>query len=312
LKLLRCILLCFLFTNALTVFAQTPLSKPISNLRIRTLPVSGDSLQLDTLSIVPNSFYLHGLPDSLFRLDVINAILYWNQQPETDSITVTYRVFPYRLNQVAQRMNYDSIARFTYMRPFEFNAGEKESKSLFNFGTVEYTGSFGRGISFGNNQDAVVTSNFQLQLNGMLGDSIEIAAAITDNNIPIQPDGTTQQLNEFDQIFLQFKKRNWQLNLGDIDIRQNGLYFLNFYKRLEGIAFQTTNNLSPNVKSSTLVSGSIAKGRFNRNIFQGLEGNQGPYRLSGSNNEFFFIVLPNTERVFIDGYLCKGAKTVIM
>ncbi|HZI00058.1 MAG TPA: hypothetical protein VEX63_02855, partial [Flavisolibacter sp.] len=186
-KLLRCILLCFLFTNALTVFAQTPLSKPISNLRIRTLPVSGDSLQLDTLSIVPNSFYLHGLPDSLFRLDVINAILYWNQQPETDSITVTYRVFPYRLNQVAQRMNYDSIARFTYMRPFEFNAGEKESKSLFNFGTVEYTGSFGRGISFGNNQDAVVTSNFQLQLNGMLGDSIEIAAAITDNNIPIQP-----------------------------------------------------------------------------------------------------------------------------
>ena len=292
-----------------TTMAQAPVLKAGSNLRAKTIVTTQDSILLDSVSIVPNTLYIHDVPDSIYRVDLVRSLLFWKKKPLQDSVIVTYRVFPYKLNAVAQRLNYDSIAKYTYIAPFVFDAGNNnEQRGLFNFGKLDYNGSFGRGISFGNNQDAVVTSNFQLQLNGMLGDSIELAAAISDNNIPIQPDGTTQQLNEFDQIFLQFKKKNWQLNLGDIDIRQNGLYFLNFYKRLEGVAFQTQNTISPTVKTSTLVSGSIAKGKFNRNSFQGLEGNQGPYRLTGANNEFFFIVLPNTERVFIDGELLQRGE----
>lgn len=308
--LCRFILVFALLVGALTGMAQQPANpRPLSNLRMKTVAVSADSIQLDTLSIIPNTFLVNELDSSAYRLDFVNSVLYWKERPMRDSISLVYRVFPVKLNAAVQRRSFDSIARNLYLKPFEFGREAAEnSRGLFDFGNIQYNGSFGRSLSFGNNQDAVVNSNFQLQLNGMLRDSIEISAALTDNNLPIQPDGTTQQLNEFDQVFLQFKKRNWQLNLGDIDIRQNGMYFLNFYKRLQGISFQTANRLSDKMQSATLVSGSIAKGKFNRNVFQGLEGNQGPYRLTGANNEFFFIVLGNTERVFLDGELLQRGE----
>src|SRR6266404_6717375 len=300
-----------MFLLSLWTSGQLPVQinqNKLSNLRQKKLPVA-DTMVLDTISIVPKTLSVAGIPDSDYHFDFVKAILYWNKKPSVDTVLVSYRVFPFKLNPVAQHLNYDSISKIPFIIPLSFNNNQfNSSKGMFDFGNLNTTGSFGRQISFGNSQDAVLNSTLNLQMEGMLGDSIEIHAAITDNNIPIQPEGNTQQLNEFDQVFLQFKKRNWQLNMGDIDIRQNQSYFLNFYKRLEGISFETNNRISRSVISNTLVSGSIAKGKFTRNVIQSLEGNQGPYRLTGANNEFFFIVLANTERVFLDGELMQRGE----
>ncbi len=308
--LCRILVTLFITLSALSSGAQFPFNNAsISNLRQKVLKTGSDSLHIDTISIVPKTFSVAYIPASDYRLDPVKAILYWKKKPVADSIIVTYRVFPFRLDAVAQRMSFDSVMNNFYVKPFEFNEGlTNGQRGIFDFGTLKAEGSLGRQVGFGNSQDAVVNSTLNLQLSGMLGDSIEVQAAITDNNIPIQPDGNTQQLNEFDQVYLQFRKKNWQLNLGDIDIRQNQSYFLNFYKRLQGISFQTTNRLSRSITSKTLVSGSIAKGKFNRQIIDALEGNQGPYRLRGANNEIFFIVLANTERVFIDGQLLQRGE----
>ncbi|HEV2482529.1 MAG TPA: hypothetical protein VGS79_22850, partial [Puia sp.] len=282
----------------------------LSNLHEKYIPVKRGRIPFDSLSVLPSGFLVKDVPDSAYVLDWVNGSLEWKYPPPgRDSVLITYRDFPYKLNAVAKRFNYDSVIGNFLVRPYDKDKdGNATTDDFFNFGNITYNGSFGRSITFGNSQDAVVTSNLNLQISGYLADSIEISAAITDNNIPIQPDGTTADLNQFDKVFLQFRKKNWALTMGDIDLRQNELYFLNFNKRLQGASFETTEQIAPHTTNRTLVSAAIAKGKFARNIFQGQEGNQGPYLLQGNNNELYFIVLAGSEKVYIDGQLMQRGE----
>ncbi|MFN5421692.1 MAG: hypothetical protein ACK5AO_00365 [bacterium] len=292
----------FFFGTIVSSYAQST-----SNLRRKTLFITGDTLFIDTLSIVPNSVAIPNIPATDYHIDYSKARLSWIKKPDYSSIEITYRVMPLLLGSPNRHLSFDSVMN-RFLVSGDKLTGKLLSQKPFDFGKVKSNGSLGRSLSFGNKQDAVLNSSLNLQLNGYIGDSILLAAAISDNNIPIQPDGNTQNLNEFDQIYIQFSKDKWKLSLGDLDIRQRQMYFLNFYKRLQGVSYESENRLSDNLNNKILVSGAIAKGKFTRNVFQGVEGNQGPYRLKGANQELFFIVLAGTERVFIDGVLMQRGE----
>jgi hypothetical protein len=247
------------------------------------------------MSIVPGTFVLQGVDTGAYGFSAVKSKLWWKHRPQIDSVQANYRVFPFQFQQPLYKYRYDSVSRFMVVSPYFRRRAEEEGSNI-NFGNIQYQGSFGRSLSFGNNQDAVVNSSLNLQISGYIGDSIELTAAITDNNLPVQPDGTTAQLNEFDKVYIQFRKHGWQVALGDIDIRRNEGSYFNFFKRLEGISVESS---TPG--NHMIASGAISKGIFARNVFEGQEGNQGPYRLQGNNNEAYFVVLAGTEKVFIDG-----------
>ncbi|MGN6802250.1 MAG: hypothetical protein ACTHJN_10105 [Ginsengibacter sp.] len=280
---------------------QNPAS--LSNLRSKKIATGNSPLVIDSNSIVPNTVFIPGFSSSDYSVDFAKALITFKTQNRPDTVLISYRVFPFKLNEVTRRFNYDSVRfNFAMEKPFVLHNNETENK-IIDFGKINYNGSIGRGITVGNNQDAVVNSNLNLQLNGFIGDSLQLTAAISDNNIPIQPQGNTQNIRDFDRIFMQIKKHGWQASFGDIDIRQTSNYFLDFSKRLQGASFSTNNVIGKNKTNSFLASGAISKGNYMRDMLTPIEGDQGPYKLYGANNELYFAVLAGTEKVFLDGQL---------
>ncbi|MBS1572480.1 MAG: hypothetical protein JST62_08825, partial [Bacteroidetes bacterium] len=63
-------------------------------------------------------------------------------------------------------------------------------------------------------------------------------------------------------------------------------------------------------KTTLDVCGGVARREFYRIRFQGIEGNQGPYRLTGKNGEQFITIISGSEQVFIDGILMKRGENL--
>jgi hypothetical protein len=99
--------------------------------------------------------------------------------------------------------------------------------------TINYRGAFTRGVSLGNTQSLTLNSAFNLQLTGELGDDIKIAGALSDNSIPIQPEGNSQQLQEFDKVYIVLSNKNNSLTVGDFEIQKPPGYFLNYFKNFK-------------------------------------------------------------------------------
>ncbi|HBZ38923.1 MAG TPA: hypothetical protein DEO59_10780 [Balneola sp.] len=233
---------------------------------------------------------------------------------ETDSfsfqgiseVSVSFKYYPYSL-----RRFYNDKA----VQPLDSSIFDDESSNQFsvfsssdqtkrsNGSELQQRGSLSRGIIVGTNQDFALESGLDFELSGKLTDDVTISAVLTDKSIPIQPDGTTQNLKEFDKVFIQVQAPNTTIEMGDVDISMEKSTFAKLNRRLQGAAGYNTSNYT-----NLSAAASVVRGVFKSVNFQGLEGVQGPYRLTGNENEEFVIILAGTERVYINGQLVQRGE----
>ena len=301
----------FLVSTSILVAQQ----QELSNLRRNQIQQLNDTLTLDSLSIIPNSEMLFDASDSLlprdnYEIDYAASKIYIKSEEIALPVKIVYRVLPLALTQKYAHKTEDQIEPTDVGRYEFFTIKEDEQPNdLFNLDGLNKNGSISRGVNFGNSQNLSVNSNLDLQLSGKISEDVSIQAAISDNNLPIQAEGNTQQLQDFDQVFIKLFTKKSTLTAGDFRITRPNSYFMNLNKKVQGGGFSTSfvtkeeANEKNNGTIKTSLNAAVSRGKFSRNVINGQEGIQGPYKLEGEEGEQFVIILSGTERVFVNGRL---------
>lgn len=276
-----------------------------SNFRTKKVAVK-DSIQVDSVSINSIRFIVKTknntvLDTSYYSIDFSKALLTFKKPVDSDSIHIDYVRYPDFLTRRYSQLDENIIVENTANMQRLYQLSQSRLTNNFTpFDGLTTSGSISRGVTIGNNQNSVLNSELDLQISGKLSDKVSLRASIQDANIPLQESGYSQRLDEFDQVFIELLSDNWNIRAGDIDLQNTNSYFANFTKRVQGLLVNVNFNKEES-KTNLFASGALVRGQFTTSQFTAQEGNQGPYKLRGPNNELFVLFVSGSETVYVNG-----------
>jgi hypothetical protein len=297
-----------LFIYCFSVLAQDQTSN------YRTIKVAAkDSIIIDDVPINSSRFIVRSsngslIDSSYYSIDFSKALLRFKKPIENDSIIIDYLRFPDFLTKTYKQLDEGIILEDTKDLDKLYKLSQpSDTKAFTPFDGLTTSGSISRGVTIGNNQNSVLNSELDLQISGKLNQKVTLRASIQDANIPLQESGYSQRLDEFDQVFIELFTDQWNIRAGDIDLENTNSYFAKFSKRVQGLSVNVNLN-HPDSNTNLYASGALVRGQFSTSQFNAQEGNQGPYKLQGSNGELFVLIVSGSETVYVNGIIVERGE----
>lgn len=299
----------FFYLLLLISFSGLSAQELSTHYKIKKIVASKNSVQLDSVSLNSSFFKLENskgktIDSSFYKIDFQKSLLTFKPDSPlyNDTLTVRFLKFPdfltkeYSIYDKLRVVSNDATLGDLYKVNFA------SPKKYVPFDGLTTSGSLTRGVTIGNNQNSVLNSALDLQISGKISNKVTLRASIQDNNIPLQEGGYSQKLDEFDQIFIELSSDKWNIRAGDLFLENRNSKFLNFNKKVQGLSsrFEFGNS---NSKTTVFGAAALVRGKYAKSTFVGQEGNQGPYKLRGTNGELYVLVISGSERVYVNGIL---------
>ena len=223
-------------------------------------------------------------------------ISFYDEIAEGTPIRITYQRLPIGLKRTYLHRHLVQSEKTTRRPPIVQEVTPSNRLDLPDMSSLRIGGSKSLGISVGSDRDLSLEQSLRVNITGQLAKDIEVVALLSDQSSPLQPEGTTQTIEELDKVSIELRGKHVRAAFGDYTLSHQKTEFGRFERKLQGALGELLLS-----SGQVAVSGASSKGTFTTNRFMGIEGNQGPYQLRTEDGATDIIVLAGTERVWIDG-----------
>ena len=211
-------------------------------------------------------------------------------------LKITYRTLPFAIKEVYKRDLYGAQKPDSPQQEDSGLADDSQEPTVSDSHSsqLEVSGSQTFGISVGSGRDVTPNQELRVNVEGNVSENISILALLSDQDLPIQPEGTTENIQDIDQKLVRITHPNMSGTLGDFEGSLGGSEFIFFPRALEGVQVDGDFKWG----KFHLIPSAIPKGQSTSLVLRGEEG-RSEYRLTVEGQ--YVIVKAGSEIVWLNG-----------
>jgi len=215
--------------------------------------------------------------------------------PQESIIRIDYRIIPISVQRSYQRQLFAPAEMPPPEReePPPSEAPEAQVPSAVPPAALDFSGTKTLSLSMESIRGLTINQPTRLNVSGKVSENVSVIAMLSDQDLPLQPEGTTEEIEDLDRILIKIQGKHLSATLGDYEAAFGETEFVLLPKMLEGAQAEGEFD----VGGFTLL-GAVSKGQTSSVTFPGVEG-QNEYRIAADGR--YIVMIAGSETVWLNG-----------